>query len=288
MTDTTQNNKSKDINEIINLMNRVNETFGYGIWIPSLNKEVMFREITTAQQKRLVKAVIDSPVYNTEFIFAINQIIKENCIEKIDIDELTILDKLFICLKMRAVSISDTLELEFKHDEKELKRGISLNKVYEEAKEKFPVEKLKTFTIKDDKYEIICGMPTLKVEYSLERELRNNTQDIEIKDIQTMRNVVGDVYITELVKFIKQINVTVDDEQVMKIDFNDNINCRNRIAIIENIPTKVIDKVIKYINDIKTELSKLTLISFTVKDKDGNDKEIKEGITIDGNFFINS
>ena len=76
-----QNNSVKNINDILNVMNRANEVFSYEIWIPSLQKDVMFREMTTSQQKRLIKSVIDSPIYNTEFIFAISQIIKENCAE---------------------------------------------------------------------------------------------------------------------------------------------------------------------------------------------------------------
>ena len=37
------------------MMDRVNEVFSYEIWIPSLKKNVMFREINTSQQKRLIK-----------------------------------------------------------------------------------------------------------------------------------------------------------------------------------------------------------------------------------------
>jgi hypothetical protein len=287
MSETT--NQTKDLKEILNLMNRVNETFGYGIWLPSLNKEVMFRELNTSQQKRLIKSVIDSPIYNTEFIFTINQIIKENCIEKVDIDELTILDKLIICLKMRAVSVNDTFEISFKtKGNKQIKRGISVNKMYEDAKAAFPIDKLQPHLIKDGKYEILCGVPTLKTEYKLEREFRSANETLEIKDAKAARQAIGDVFITELIKFIKEITIKIDDEQEMKINFNDDINCMNRLTIIENIPVRVIDKVINYINDIKADLEKLTLVKFTYKDDDGETQDVKEGITIDGNFFINS
>jgi hypothetical protein len=53
------------------MMNRANETFVYEVPIPSLKRKVMFREVNTSQQKRLIKAIIDSPAYNTEFIFAL-------------------------------------------------------------------------------------------------------------------------------------------------------------------------------------------------------------------------
>jgi len=44
---TDENNKevintTGSVEDVLNLIDRVNETFSYGVWIPSLNKEVMF------------------------------------------------------------------------------------------------------------------------------------------------------------------------------------------------------------------------------------------------------
>ena len=73
----TEETKLESLESVLDLMDRVNETFAYGVWVPSLNKEIMFREINTSQQKRLIKSVIDSPIYHTEFIFTLRQILKE-------------------------------------------------------------------------------------------------------------------------------------------------------------------------------------------------------------------
>ena len=101
------------IEDVLNIVKKVNDTFAYEVFIPSLNKSILFREINTSQQKRLIKAIIDSPVFNTEFIFTLRQIIKENCVdEKLDIDQLTILDKFIISLIMRSVSVGNSYEVE--------------------------------------------------------------------------------------------------------------------------------------------------------------------------------
>ena len=41
----TEEKQVESLGNVLDLMDRVNETFAYGIWVPSLNKEVMFREI---------------------------------------------------------------------------------------------------------------------------------------------------------------------------------------------------------------------------------------------------
>ena len=284
---TEKNNAVKNVNEILNLMNRVNETFAYEIWIPSLQKEVMFREINTSQQKRLIKSVIDSPIYNTEFIFAITQIIKENCIEDIIVDDLTILDKLFICLKMRSVSISDTFEIEFEKFGKQHKRGLSLIKVYDDAKNVIDLSALEAKTFSDSVYSVSCCIPTIKTEFSLEKELRNKVEDINVQSPDEVRNMIGEMYITEIIKFISELSIKSEDEEI-QIPFNDQITFKNRIAIIERLPAKLIEQLIKYISQVKKELEKVVLIKTSAIDEEGIKQDIEEVLTIDGNFFINS
>ena len=122
MSEERVQEKMGSIDEVLGLMDRVNEVFAYEVWVPSLKRNVMFREINTNQQKRLIKAIIDSPIYNTEFIFALRKVIKENCSDpEVNVDELTIIDKLIIALKMRSVSVSDTLELKVPIDDEKIR-----------------------------------------------------------------------------------------------------------------------------------------------------------------------
>lgn len=281
------------LESVIDIMNRVNEVFSYEVWVPSLNKNVMFREINTNQQKRLIKSIIDSPVYNTEFIFTLRKIIQENCVDtSIDIDQLTIIDKLVIAMKMRSVSVSDTLELQVpigkvgKDDkQKTIKRGVSIEKLITDIKKNTNIPEVETFT--DDKgiYKIECGIPTISTEYKLENEMRNNSESKDIKNYEDLRQTVGDVFTGEIAKYIRGLCI-IENDTTTKIDFN-TICFKNRIALIEKIPERIVKNVITYIDKVKREIDKITLVQINIGTE--NEPEIKEEkLSIDGSFFTHS
>ncbi len=273
--------QKSNVNDIIKLMNRVNETFTYEIYIPSLQKNVMFRQINTAQQKRLIKSIIDSPAYNTQFIFTLKKIIDENCVESINIDDLTILDKIIIAIKMRSYSIGNDFELSFDMpDGEKVTRIIKLNELLENKLESIKIEPR---TISDSKgvFTIVCGLPTISDEYRLEDELRRNTITVEINNEKDLRETIGEVYVNELVKYIKQISIKEDD-QITDIDLK-KVDFKNRIKIIEQLPTSATQQIVTYINDITKEFEKIILIKETI-----NGKELEQRFKIDASFFTRS
>jgi len=279
MSETIQE-KTGSLNDILKMVNRANETFAYEVFVPSLNKNVMFREINTSQQKRILKAVIDSPAYNTEFIFALRNVIKENCVDDVNVDNFTILDKMIIAMTMRAMSISNDLDLQFQipDSEEKITRRINLKSLAAEAVEKIKIEPI---SIKDEKdvFEIICGLPTISDEYNLQNELHKNTSSIEIKNEKELRETVGEVFTNEIVKYIRQINVKNEKNEVNQIDLK-NLKYKDRIAILEQLSAKVTNKIIDYINSINKEFEKVLLFTEEIKGK-----KIEQRLKIDSSFF---
>jgi hypothetical protein len=278
-------NKTANLEELLTIISRASEVFSYEVFIPSLGKNVMFREMNTSQQKRIVKAVIDSPVYNTEFIFALRQIMKENCTDpQVDIDTLNLLDKLYIALKMRAISIGNQIEIKVKCPScgKELSRGIGLLDVLERIQPPAFVPK----AISDEKgiFTAHCSMPTIGTEYKLEEELRKNVRDVSVRDAVELRKMVGDAFIGELAKHINQIDIKKEDDTVMRIPL-DSLSFHERIALIERLPRKLSEKVVDYINEVTESLDKVILLDFVC---DKCFTAIKEGLKINSGFFTRS
>lgn len=276
--------KSGNVSDIIKLLNKANETFVYEVYVPSLKKNVMFRQLNTSQQKRLIKAIIDSPAYNTEFIFTLKKIIEENCAEKVDINEFTILDKMIIAIKMRANSIDNMLELTFElpkeKDQKEstkIVRTINLNDLVELKLQTIAIEPI---TIVDENaiYTLNCSLPTIYDEYKLEDELRKSVTSIEIKNENELRTTIGEVFTNELVKYIKKITLKNDDK-VIEIDLK-SVDFGDRLQIIEKLPSHVTKKVIDYISTVQKEFDKILLF----KDKI-NGKDFEQRLKIDASFF---
>ncbi|MFA5152382.1 MAG: hypothetical protein WC554_07490 [Clostridia bacterium] len=278
--------QSFKIEDVLNMVKKVNDTFAYEVFVPSLNKTVFFREINTSQQKRLIKAIIDSPVFNTEFIFALRQIVKENCVdEKIITDNLTILDKFVIALSMRSVSIGDNYEVELECPNEKCKtpykQTLSLKAITDKAKTVQLVTK--TITDESGKFSCDCSIPTVSVEYQLEKEFRSNVDDTDIKNVEEARKMIGDVFIGEIVKYINTLTV-VTPEKTIQFGFN-NVSMQNRITLIEQLPDKFVKKIIEYINDISKEIDKVSLLNFEcTKCKE----KIDWRMTLNANFFTNS
>ena len=86
-----------EVKDILDILEELNVSSGFDILIPSLKKEIKFKHLSTEQLKGILKTVVDSPIYNSQFITTINRIILENCLDpSVDTKILTIYDKLFI------------------------------------------------------------------------------------------------------------------------------------------------------------------------------------------------
>lgn len=278
--------KKGNIKDLVDIINRTNDSFAYSVYVPSLDKDVLFKEITTAQQKKLVKAVIDSPVFNTEFIFALREIIRENCTEKeIDTDQLTILDKLSIAIKMRAISISNDLSLTVKCSKCEKSHDIliKLDELFDKFKNEVKVESQKILEDERGIYKIYCKIPTIKTEFLLENEFRKNTK-IQVNNEKDLRDAMGNIFIGEVVKYIEKIEIAnKQNEEVISIDLT-NLSFSNRIQLIEQLGTKILNKVITYIADIKAEFEKILLVKMNCTCEEA--PELSQRFSIDSSFFI--
>jgi len=238
-------NETSTVNNLIEFFKELDIVNGYDVFIPSLDKDVKFKQLTTEQLKTLLKTAIGAPVYNTGFILAFNNIIKENCLDKdIDTDLFTIYDKLFIMFKTKIECISPNFTFYFTDEEiqdyslSEESSTISLLNHYNNFKDKNKKNINKTIQINNITIE--CNIPTLGIENKFEKELHSdNTYDnLTTKDLQ---DIVGDTFINEISKFI--VSITIDNN---KHDLN-TITFTDRVKIVEKIPVNIVNDVIKYI-----------------------------------------
>jgi hypothetical protein len=198
--------ETSEVKDILSLIKSLDDNSSFEVEIPSLFKKVPFKQLTTEQLKRILKTVIDSPIYNTEFILTFNSIVKENCLDKeVNIDLLTVFDKLLILFKTRIESISSELVLNYTDEEKEQYKLTESNKRID-LLEHFTNFLEKNITPDNEvvdmgNYTVTCSIPTIQTENKLEKELHKNIK-LEINTPEELRNVVGETFINELVKFI--------------------------------------------------------------------------------------
>jgi hypothetical protein len=268
------------IDSILKEITKNEDAYASGYWVPSLKREVRFRDINTSQQKRLAKSIIDSPVFKTEFIFTMRDILKENCAESIDIDELTLIDKLTLILGLRIVNIGGELDTDLQlKDKSPMKVKIDLMKLYNEVKS--TLSDINPEEFEDEYFKIECDMLTVGDEYRLEKEMREHVDVIkqDVKTSHDMRELIGDIYINEIVKYISKVSIKQEDQFVPITKWKE-FSFKDRIKLIERFKTKLLKSIIGYISKVKEEINKITIVNIDI---DGETYEKKLGV--DGGFF---
>jgi hypothetical protein len=204
------------------------------IWIPSLQDFKRFLEITTKDHRILSKSMNN----DLEFIYSLNQLIKEKSIDDIVVDDLTLIDKYIICLYLRIFSIGNDLTLtincpscgaSFKHimDINEfMESGIDvLDKKYEG-------------TAEINGFSANLGIPTIGREYDIIKHL-------ELHKIK--KQSLDGILTYNVISHIKSISIR-DNE----INFND-ISVDNSIDILKRLPGSLFNKIK---NEFITPISK--------------------------------
>lgn len=271
--------KNQAIDDILATIKQQTIEYSSHYWVPSLKKEIRFRDINTSQQKRLVKSIVDSPVFNTEFILTLSDILMENCVDpEVNVMSLTILDKLALAINLRAVCVGNMLKIQATEKGKSFTVELDLNQIYEKCKTALIGVEAETFD--DQVFTITCGVPTIQTETDLERELRGSGNNaLEISDPSQLRTTIGDAFMSELVKYITAVSVKSNGE-LKAVEWS-TLSFTDRIRVIEQFNAHLLKKIVGYINKVKEQMNAVELYTVEV---DG--EKITRRLSIDGNFFI--
>jgi hypothetical protein len=268
----------QNVEQVLNEIKRRQTSYASSVWIPSINKEIRFLEINTGQQKKLVKSIIDSPVFNTEFICTFRDVLKENCVDEINIDTFNIIDKLFIAINLRASSIGPMIPVEVKNMQGEtVKINIDLNEIYKKAKEK--IVELKPVVVSNNVFNVTCCLPTIGVEYALEREMRSEGKNIDTEDINEVKEAIGTAFIEEVVKYVGNVTLR-EKEGETDIGWNA-LNYSDRLRIVARFDSNLLKQIITYINTAKEAINNVEIFNFKFKDE-----IFTERLVLDENFFM--
>lgn len=267
----------QSVEQILSEIKRKQVSYASSIWVPSINKDVRFLEISTGQQKRIIKSIIDSPLQDKEFTCTFRDIMKENCVEEnLNIDLLTIIDKLFIAINLRAGSIGPIIPMETKNKTNEkITVDIDLNDVLKHAKENF--KNVQPLIIADDVFHITCNIPTIGIEYWISKKLRVDNTNIE--DEKVIKEFIGEAFIEEIMKYIENVKLKEADKLV---DINwTNLAWGDRVKIIGTTGSKLLKQIIDYINLVKEAANNVQIINFSFKGD-----TFTERLALDENFFM--
>lgn len=242
---TGMNNDAKDI---ISALDMLNTTMTFSVPVPSLGKKVSFRQITTAQQKRLAKQFLTED--KEQIVYELLRIFKENCMSKdVVFENLTIVDLVIVSLYSRIYSIGDEVTLIVRAKEEDpsqddLEIKLKLSKICENIEKMADLQFDQMISVDGTPYKFHCKLPTYQTimsEYSPETNF-----DSDVRDCMA--------YIHEI--FI------INGEQEKKIDFLA-LNPFEKNKVFERFPAKVLVTLREKTKESASKISDLTLFDIT-------------------------
>jgi hypothetical protein len=240
-----------DIIKIDNLLELINNTVSENcavfIYIPSISQPVALKALTISQQKILISAAIDTEVYNSKFIQIFHKIIIENYLSEsvYPVKQLTILDKIFIALALRA-NINNTLSLQ--------NIQVNLAVVLEQLKNLIQSNNIPITSGEciSDNITVKYAIPTIFSELECEEaKVVLTTED----PTEKFKHILAETVTDELSKFIT--SVTMKDTTIVLSDYTG----AERKKIIEQLPANILEQVLNYILLYKQSIEKALTVS---------------------------
>ncbi len=194
------------------------------VYLPSLKKEIKFTPLTIAQQRQIYECASDNLAFQTKFILATYEIIKNNCLEPNVVDNLNAIDRVSILISLRKNLFGSNTAIT---EEGEIDLDTILNKIKNTNcdifKEKIQVGEL-LFKI---------HIPNIFDWYNIEKDLRNGNESPK-----TFVKIFSEVYATELVKIVKEIYYKAENEEYLPVLFKEKTT-EEKMQAINSLPADV-------------------------------------------------
>lgn len=243
-----------NVDNVLKFLKELSVSTSFSITVPSNGKELTFKQLNTEQLKQLLETIADTAAFNNNFNIIFYKILKENLITPdININDLTIYDAQYLALQIRANSLSDKLTVYFSDDEIQ-NYQLPGNKHEINLKELLKHKKLNSIpedSVTENGVYITCKVSTIKDENDFIKYFTDNLNTFLDKELQ---NVVGEIFLYEIVKSIK--DVTIND---IMTNFS-SLTFKDRIEIVKQLPTTLTGKIINYIEKYKQALYDLYLV----------------------------
>ena len=227
-------------------INELNNKESLGVFVPSTGNEVQFSPLTVKQQKLLLSSSVDTDFENLSFMNAVNNIITTNCKQNIRI--LTT-DKPLIILQLRQQAIGDKLKIVEGDNTYEINLPDHIN-----ACKLLDASTPDNLEIEHDIIKIICSIPDITTDTKYNKQFTKKVQKPKSKEKLKVTDIIGDIYVSELVKYIYSINIG-EDTVTPGVD----VNISDMIDVFESLPMQVSNKLAALVKDTRSfEISCLT------------------------------
>ena len=243
--------EQSQIDSIVSAINLISTAISIPVELPVLGKTVHFKQMTTAQEKKLVKSVAMSE--SSEFLPMIIPILKANCEDPaVDFDKLSMFDVYAIVLATRIYSIGSelTLRITKKNDsDKTFTTKVNLGDVYTQLIDHIKNAKIENIVVESLPYRIYCSCPTAK--------------DLcETPDSET--ETVYDNLFVSMIRMVRKVEIVSNSGEIKTIDAS-TLSIPDRIKMFEALPSAATIKIYKEIDKFLSSIEEIMLFDFTLE-----------------------
>lgn len=215
------------------------------VYIPSNGLSANFTPLTVKQQKDLLSSGVDASIENLSFLNTLCDIVTDN---NIDNTPCLAVDRSFIAIQLRRQAIGNDMKIEIDGEN----YIIDIDEHIESVKQK-TYNKPEPFTIQHDVITLECSPPDIPLDKRYNKQFTKRVQKPAGQKLKPT-DVIGDVYVSELVKWIRTI--TVGDETVIA---EQDATISNMVEIFENLPLQVSGKLAEGVKNARSsEIASLT------------------------------
>jgi hypothetical protein len=202
------------------------------------NSEVALTPLTIKQQKDIIKTALDVVLSPITFAIATSEIVKENIQGKLN---LTILDKPLFLLALRANSLGTKFTAEDNKTTFDFAENLNQKNAIDTSK--------LAETLSFPGLDITTRVPAIEEDYKINLECKKVLENKKSKEEEKVKDLIGEIYIYEIIKFIDSIKLTVDGK-VEEVKFNV-LSIQQKVETVENLPMAVTSTLIESIAKIR-------------------------------------
>jgi hypothetical protein len=233
----------QEVSQLLVSLEKFSTTENLHLYVPSLGRPVNFSFLTIKQQKDILKSAFDAKTGIFQFIETYNKILDEICKEKIP---LNIIDKASISLYLKQRFFQGKCFGKLNGEDTEIDLAAHIESL---PFVKIPNELLsKSITVGPITVE--CSIPLLSYEAAISSESKSILQELlKDKKDENLQDIIGEIYIFEILKFLKNIKYTFNNEPV-NIDLT-TLPLKEKASIFENLPLTLNNQILDYIKSIR-------------------------------------
>lgn len=231
--------KKADFKQILAGVSELTKQQIIEVYVPSIDKEISFKPLNVKQQKSILMSGVDTEMENLSFSNTMNDIILENCLSSKK--SLKIVDKALIMLQLRQKAVGDDLVLTQEDESYKL----SISQHVEEIRSSVNGPCKTSFVLDTEGVRITGETPDLATDTHYNKQFTKRIKKSN-KSKLNLTDVIGDIYIHEMVKYVK--SVEIGD---LVLDIDDSITVDQTIQVFESLPMKISNTLANHIKTLR-------------------------------------